>query len=167
MRARSLARDRLISAIVEHARRRDAQCLPGSAEAPDNTAPAFRPAVIAEYLRTLGNDQSLEYLLSTHFPLVLARRVLSDGFLRFGFLAVAVYGQTFTVGTWTTRTGLVVGITSSTIGSAEASCLVQVWLRYGCSEDSCALLATPFDNTRAPALLLRFLTEGLFLPVNW
>jgi hypothetical protein len=44
----------------------------------------------------LGNDQSLEYLLSTHFPLVLTRRVLSDGFLRFGFLAVAVYGQTFT-----------------------------------------------------------------------
>jgi hypothetical protein len=40
--------------------------------------------------------QSLEYLLSTHLPLVLARRVLSDGFLRFGFLAVTVYGHTFT-----------------------------------------------------------------------
>src|ERR1700758_4054694 len=52
---------------------------------------------------------------------------------------VAGWFETFTVATWKTRTGLEVGICSSTIRSAEGwlACLVQVWLRYGGSEDSC------------------------------
>jgi hypothetical protein len=35
-------------------------------------------------------------LLGTHFVVAIARGVRSDGFPRFGFLAVKVYGQTFT-----------------------------------------------------------------------
>jgi hypothetical protein len=58
------------------------------------------------------------------------------------FVRVAGWFETFTAAKWKTRTGLEVGISSlvlSRSGLGRPACLVQVWLRYGCSEDSCAL----------------------------